>query len=160
MGPLNSAAHYGRVTGLVAAGRAARAHGLVTGGDRPKGTALGAKGFWLSPTIFADVTADMRIGREEVFGPVMSFMSWTDEAEAIRIANSTPYGLTAAVYGSDITRVLRMARQIQAGVIARERHQDALHRLAVRRREWIPVLAARSALRNSSAIPRPKRCTF
>jgi len=114
MGPLNSAAHYGRVMALVDAAKSEGAR-LVTGGGSPAN--VDPRGFWLQPTIFADVTPHMRIAREEVFGPVMSFTRWSTEAEAIEIANSTPYGLTAAIYGRDIGVVMGMAKQIDAGVV-------------------------------------------
>lgn len=115
MGPLNSAVHHTRVKTLVDAAKAEKAR-LVTGGGLPQG--VDPRGFWLQPTLFADVTPEMRIAREEAFGPVMSFMRWSTEDEAIRIANSTPYGLTASIYGRDIKTVLRMAKQIESGVVA------------------------------------------
>jgi acyl-CoA reductase-like NAD-dependent aldehyde dehydrogenase len=116
MGPLNSAPHLGRVTAHVAAGRSDGAR-LVTGGGRPPGSDF-RKGYWLQPTIFADVDPASRLGREEIFGPVMTFIPWRDDDEAISIANGTRYALTASVFGRDITRALSMARRIEAGVVA------------------------------------------
>lgn len=71
---------------------------LLTGGDRPPQL---QKGFFVAPTIFKDVTPDMTIWREEVFGPVLAVASFTDEAEAVRIANQSEYGLGAAVISAD-----------------------------------------------------------
>jgi acyl-CoA reductase-like NAD-dependent aldehyde dehydrogenase len=114
MGPLNSTAHFERVSALVEAGKAdAR---LVTGGGKPAGGDF-TKGYWLAPTLFADVTSDMRIGREEVFGPVMTLHRWSNVEEAIGIANGTEYGLTAAVFTRDLNQALKTVRELQAGVV-------------------------------------------
>ena len=115
MGPLNSAGHYQRVCGHVETARQEGAK-LVTGGNRPAGTDF-KKGYWLQPTIFADVTPNHRIGREEVFGPVMSFIKWKTDEEAIAIANDSRYALTASVFTRDITQAMTMARRIEAGVV-------------------------------------------
>ncbi len=115
MGPLNSAGHYQRVCGHVETARQEGAK-LVTGGNRPAGTDF-KKGYWLQPTIFADVTPNHRIGREEVFGPVMSFIKWKTDEEAIAIANDSRYALTASVFSRDITQAMTMARRIDAGVV-------------------------------------------
>ncbi|MDX2222193.1 MAG: aldehyde dehydrogenase family protein [Rhodospirillaceae bacterium] len=115
MGPLNSAAHYQRVMGYVAAGTADGAR-LVTGGDRPKGEAF-TRGYWLAPTLFDGVTMDQRIGREEIFGPVMSFLRWTDFDDALAMANAVEYGLTAAIFTQDIGRALGAAKRFQSGVV-------------------------------------------
>lgn len=114
MGPLNSAGHRDRVHALVAAGKdEAR---LVVGGDRPAGAGFD-RGYWLAPTLFADVAPDMRIAREEVFGPVMTVQRWSNEDEMIEIANGTPYGLTAAIFTNDLSAALRTARRVDAGVV-------------------------------------------
>ena len=115
MGPLNSAGHYQRVCGHVETARQEGAK-LVTGGNRPAGSDF-KKGYWLQPTIFADVTPNHRIGREEVFGPVMSFIKWKTDEEAIAIVNDSRYALTASVFSSDITQAMTMARRIEAGVV-------------------------------------------
>ena len=87
---------------------------LVTGGNR---ILAETGGFFVEPTVFADVDNDMTIAREEIFGPVLSVIPFTDEAEAVRIANDTSYGLAAAVWTSDLARAHRMARAIRAGTI-------------------------------------------
>ena len=88
---------------------------LVAGGPgRPDGL---NKGFYVRPTVFADVTNDMTIAREEIFGPVMSIHKFADEAEAVEIANDTPYGLTNYVQSTDDARRNRMARQLRSGMV-------------------------------------------
>jgi betaine-aldehyde dehydrogenase len=115
MGPLNSKKHYDRVCELIQTGKDEKAR-LMTGGGRPEGKAF-EKGYWLQPTVFADVTPEMTIGREEIFGPVLSVFKWKDEKEAIEIANSTEYGLTASIWTNDIKTALRMAKAVQSGYI-------------------------------------------
>lgn len=115
MGPVNSSAQYERVIAHISKGRIDGAR-LITGGERPKGEEF-SKGYWVQPTIFADVTADMHVGREEIFGPVMCFSKFSTDQEAISIANGTDYGLTAAVFGADIKSVLCIAKRLQAGVV-------------------------------------------
>jgi aldehyde dehydrogenase (NAD+) len=85
---------------------------LVAGGSRPGGT-----GFFVEPTVFADVTREMSIGREEVFGPVLAVAPFADEDEAVRMANDTPYGLAAGVWTSDLRRAHRVAHAIRAGTV-------------------------------------------
>ena len=88
---------------------------LVTGGtQRPEGLETGA---YVLPTIFADVTNDMVIAREEIFGPVLTMIKYSDEAEAIRIANDTEFGLSSAVWAKDKESGLKIARQIRAGQV-------------------------------------------
>jgi acyl-CoA reductase-like NAD-dependent aldehyde dehydrogenase len=89
---------------------------LVAGGARPAGKAF-EKGYWLRPTVFADVTQQMKIAREEIFGPVLSILRWSDVEEVIAMANSVDYGLTAAVWTSDITQALRTAKRVQSGFV-------------------------------------------
>ncbi|MGQ3296452.1 MAG: aldehyde dehydrogenase family protein, partial [Shinella sp.] len=74
-------------------------------------------GYFLQPTIFDGVSPDMRIAREEVFGPVLSVIPFEDEAEAVRIANGTDYGLASAVWTGNLSRAHRMVRQVKAGVV-------------------------------------------
>jgi acyl-CoA reductase-like NAD-dependent aldehyde dehydrogenase len=74
-------------------------------------------GYWVAPTLFTDVTPDMAIAREEVFGPVTAVLRFSGEAEALALANDSPYGLVAAVYTSDHARARRLARGINAGVV-------------------------------------------
>jgi len=75
------------------------------------------RGYFGEPTIFYDVDNSATIAREEIFGPVMSVVPFDDEAEALRIANDTPYGLAAAVWSRDIFRCMRMVKRLQAGIV-------------------------------------------
>jgi acyl-CoA reductase-like NAD-dependent aldehyde dehydrogenase len=114
-GPINNRAQYEKVShyikvGLEDGGR------LVTGGKRPEGAAY-EKGFWMEPTIFADMTADMRLAREEVFGPVLSVFKWDDIDDALAIGNSLEFGLSGAVWTRDISAALTTARRIQSGYV-------------------------------------------
>jgi betaine-aldehyde dehydrogenase len=115
MGPINSKRHYERVCTMVDAGHHDGAR-LMIGGKRPEGAAF-ERGFWLQPTVFADVRPGMRIAQEEIFGPVLSVFKWKDEAEAIRIANSTDYGLTASIWTNDLKTALRVARAVKSGYV-------------------------------------------
>jgi acyl-CoA reductase-like NAD-dependent aldehyde dehydrogenase len=115
MGPVNSARHRERIMALIDSARREGAR-LVTGGGRPVGEGF-AKGYWIEPTLFADVTPAMRIAREEAFGPVVCAQRFTSEEEAIAIANGTDFGLTAAVWTRDLPRALRMVRAAQAGTV-------------------------------------------
>jgi acyl-CoA reductase-like NAD-dependent aldehyde dehydrogenase len=74
-------------------------------------------GFWVAPTLFTDVTRDMRIAREEIFGPVVTVTRFSDEDEAVSIVNESEYGLTTAIYSADATRAFRVARRIDVGMI-------------------------------------------
>ncbi|MGZ9811895.1 betaine-aldehyde dehydrogenase [Pseudoroseicyclus sp. H15] len=93
---------------------------LVTGGGQMAGA-----GFFLEPTVFADVTDDMTIAREEIFGPVMSVLAFDTEEEAIARANATPYGLSAGVFTRDISRAHRVIRQLEAGSCFINSYNDA-----------------------------------
>lgn len=87
---------------------------LRCGGHRAK---VEENGYYIEPTVFDQVTNNMKIAREEIFGPVLSCISFSDEDEAVRIANDTPYGLAAAVWTSDLSRAHRVARKIRAGSV-------------------------------------------
>lgn len=115
MGPLNSKRHYERVCSMVRAGIDEGAR-LMIGGNRPVGAQF-KRGYWLEPTVFADVVPGMLIGSEEIFGPVLSVFKWKTEQEAFDIANSTQYGLTASIWTNDIKAALRAARSIRSGYI-------------------------------------------
>jgi 2-formylbenzoate dehydrogenase len=87
---------------------------LVRGGKRPPGL---DRGYYVEPALFDHVTSDMRLGQEEVFGPVLSVMKWSQVAEAVRVANGVEYGLTAAIWTKDIDRALVLAHEMEAGYI-------------------------------------------
>lgn len=89
---------------------------LVAGGGRADGPGL-EKGFFIEPTIFADVKNDMKVAAEEIFGPVLSIIPFDEEEEAVQIANDTPYGLASGVWSENISRCLRMMRAINSGVV-------------------------------------------
>jgi betaine-aldehyde dehydrogenase len=90
---------------------------IVIGGEAPDDAAL-KDGAYLMPTVFDNVGSDMRIAREEIFGPVVSIIPFDTEAEAIQLANATPYGLSGSVWSRDIGKALRTAKGIQAGVLS------------------------------------------
>ena len=115
MGPLISAKQEQRVLGYLDIGREEGAE-VVTGGHKLTGQKYG-RGFFVEPTIFDRVDPGMRIAQEEIFGPVLSVLTFDDEDEAIAIANGTTYGLSASVWTSDVSRAVRLARGIQAGMI-------------------------------------------
>jgi aldehyde dehydrogenase (NAD+) len=112
--PLINARQLDRVLGLIEKGQAEGAR-LVSGGTRGEGEL--AAGNFVAPTLFTDVTNDMSIAREEIFGPVLSVIPFSDEAEAVRIANDTEYGLAATVWTSDMKRAIRMTKAIRAGTV-------------------------------------------
>ncbi|MBY6163513.1 aldehyde dehydrogenase family protein [Mameliella alba] len=88
---------------------------LVFGGDRPGGDL--ANGNWINPTLFTNVANDMRIAQEEIFGPVLSVIPFETEEEAVRIANSSDYGLSGGVWTSDLTRAFRVGRAMRTGTV-------------------------------------------
>ncbi|MQA07101.1 MAG: aldehyde dehydrogenase family protein [Pseudonocardiaceae bacterium] len=112
--PLINERQLDRVLGYIETGQREGAR-LVTGGDRPDGDL--SSGHFVRPTIFADVDNGMSIAREEIFGPVLSVVPFTDEDEAIRLANDTEYGLGAGVYTSDARRAFKVSRKLRAGTI-------------------------------------------
>lgn len=115
MGPVNSRRQHERVLGFIESARAEGAR-LVTGGRRPPGAAF-ARGFWVEPTLYADVDPAMRVAREEVFGPIVCSLRWRTEDEAVRLANAVELGLTAAVWTRDLATAMRMMRRIEAGTV-------------------------------------------
>jgi betaine-aldehyde dehydrogenase len=116
VGTLVSFKQRDRVMEYVEAGKAEGAE-LVAGGTIPDGDGF-ADGAYLMPTIFDNVRNDMRIAREEIFGPVVSIIPFDSEADAIRLANETPYGLSGSIWSRDIGRALRTAKGVQAGVLS------------------------------------------
>jgi succinate-semialdehyde dehydrogenase/glutarate-semialdehyde dehydrogenase len=115
VGPLVNADAVSKVDELVTAAVAAGASTL-TGGSRPEGT-----GWFYPPTVLSDVPAGAGILREEIFGPVAPIVTFTDEAEAIRLANDTEYGLVAYVYTGDLARGLRVSEALEAGMVGLNR---------------------------------------
>jgi len=112
MGPVVSQMQYDKIQGLIQAGIDEGAT-LVTGGTgRPEGL---NRGYYVRPTVFANVTPDMRIAREEIFGPVLSILTYKNEAEVIAEANNTVYGLASYVQSADRARAQRVARQMRSG---------------------------------------------
>jgi aldehyde dehydrogenase (NAD+) len=111
MGPVISAGQMRTVLDYIKVGRAEGAS-VVTGGSR-----LGDQGYFVEPTVFANVEHDMRISQEEIFGPVLSVIPFDDEEDALRIANGTAYSLAAGVWSADIGRVHRMAAGLKAGTV-------------------------------------------
>jgi aldehyde dehydrogenase (NAD+) len=112
LGPVVSQAQFDKIQRLIQAGIDEGAT-LVTGGPgRPDGL---QRGYYVRPTVFADVRNDMTIAREEIFGPVLSILPYDSEEEAIRIANDTPYGLSGYVSSSDTERALRVAARLRTG---------------------------------------------
>lgn len=109
MGPLVSEEHQQKVLSYIDLGK--KEAKLIMGGGRPKG-----KGFFVEPTIF-ETDNTTRIAREEIFGPVVACIPFKDEAEALKIANDTPYGLAAAVWSRDIFKCLRVVKNLRAGIV-------------------------------------------
>ncbi|MGW0578634.1 aldehyde dehydrogenase family protein [Streptomyces sp. NPDC002920] len=114
LGPLVSAEQVEQTARYVALGKDEGAE-LLTGGNRPDGDL--ANGFFFEPTVFADVHQDMRIAREEIFGPVLSVMPYDDPEELVTLANDSEYGLAAAIWARDIGTANRLARQVKAGTV-------------------------------------------
>ena len=112
MGPLVSAVHYQRVIDHIEA--AINDGALLRTGGCP---AASDKSYFISPTIFENVRLDMRIDQDEVFGPVLVVHRFTDEEDAIRIANHTDYGLAAGIWTNNLSRAFRIARQLEAGTV-------------------------------------------
>ncbi|MGB5559745.1 MAG: aldehyde dehydrogenase family protein [Paracoccaceae bacterium] len=114
IGPLVSQMQYDKVQALIQAGIDEGATLLVGGTGKPDGM---NRGYFVKPTIFADVSNDMRIAQEEIFGPVLAMIPFEGEDEAIAIANDTPYGLAAYVQTGDSARAKRVADQLRAGMV-------------------------------------------
>jgi len=113
LGPLISATQRDRVEGFIAKGKQEGAR-VVIGGGRP---AAFAKGYYVEPTIFADVKSKMTIAQEEIFGPVLSVLPYDSEDEAVEIANDTIYGLAGGVWSGDPERAMKIARRMRTGQV-------------------------------------------
>jgi aldehyde dehydrogenase (NAD+) len=113
MGPMAMARQLARVEDFIASGKA-EGLTLATGGNRAPGF---NRGYYIEPTLFADVPNDARIAREEIFGPVISVIPAKDEEEAIRLANDTAFGLNNSVFTRDIDRAMAVARRLRSGTV-------------------------------------------
>ncbi len=114
VGPLVSELQWDKVQGLIQKGIDEGATLAAGGTGRPDGL---DKGYFARPTIFADVSNDMTIAREEIFGPVLSIIPYDDEDDAVRIANDTPYGLSGCVSSSDLDRARKVAARMRTGMV-------------------------------------------
>ncbi len=110
-GPVIAERQRARIEGFIAKGRADGAR-VTTGGGRPAGH---ERGWWVEPTVFADVTHEMELAQEEIFGPVLAVIPYDDDDDAVRIANSSRYGLSGSVWTSDRERGLAIARRVKTG---------------------------------------------
>ncbi|GAA5110039.1 aldehyde dehydrogenase family protein [Haloechinothrix salitolerans] len=115
LGPIISAKQHQRVLDLIARGEDEGAK-IVLGGGVPEGDEFRC-GFWVEPTILTEVTNDMKVAREEIFGPVLCVLRYQDEDEAVEIANDSIYGLAATIWSSDNARALELAEELQAGTV-------------------------------------------
>ncbi|WP_431045183.1 aldehyde dehydrogenase family protein [Streptomyces sp. P1-3] len=114
LGPVVNAAQRDRVRGFIERGIAEGARLVAGGPEAPEGL---KSGYYVRPTVFADVTEDMAIAQEEIFGPVVAIMKYTDEDDAVRIANGTVYGLAGAVWSADESAAVAFARRLHAGQV-------------------------------------------
>jgi betaine-aldehyde dehydrogenase len=114
LGPVISAEQRDRIRGYINRGVAEGARLLVGGPDAPAGL---RRGYFVRPTVFADVTNDMAIAQEEIFGPVLSILQFEDDDDAVRIANDSPYGLSGGIWSADHTRAERLARRLRTGTV-------------------------------------------
>ena len=112
LGPMASSAHRDRVEGYIARGKSEAK--LVTGGGRP---ANQKRGWFVQPTIFSEVSNSAVIAREEIFGPVLSIIRFSDEEEAVKIANDSDYGLGGTVWSADSEHAAQVARRISSGTV-------------------------------------------
>ena len=113
MGPLVCRKQFDRVQSYLDIGRSEAT--VFAGGGRPEN--VGDRGFFVAPTIFTDVSSQMRIAQEEIFGPVLTVMTFDNEDEALRLANDVEYGLAANIWTSDVGKMLRIAEKVEAGTV-------------------------------------------
>ncbi|MGQ9352078.1 aldehyde dehydrogenase family protein [Mycolicibacterium gilvum] len=114
MGPVIDQAQYSKSLRAIESGRAGGAS-VLTGGGRAQG--VGSKGWYVAPTVLAGVAPQADVARDEIFGPVLSVLTVRDEAEAVEVANSVEFGLTAAVWTNDVSQAHRMAAGLDAGYV-------------------------------------------
>jgi aldehyde dehydrogenase (NAD+) len=114
MGPVASKAQFDKIQRLIEAGIAEGARVVAGGPGRPEGIDTG---YFVRPTVFADVNNSMTIAREEIFGPVLTMIPYSDEEEAVRIANDTVYGLSGYVYSGNLERARKLARRLRTGMV-------------------------------------------
>ena len=122
IGPVVSATQREKIRRLIAAGIAEGARLVAGGADAPPRL---ERGYFVRPTVFADVTNEMTVAREEIFGPVLSIMPFDDEEEATRIANDTPYGLGNYIQTRDAAKAARIARRLRSGMVQINGHSLA-----------------------------------
>jgi aldehyde dehydrogenase (NAD+) len=115
VGPIATQPQFETVKRYIDIARGEGAH-CALGGNVPKRADL-ARGWFVEPTIYTDVTSDMRIAQEEVFGPVLAVLRFRTEEDAVRIANDVRYGLAAGIWTQSIPRAIRVANRLQAGTI-------------------------------------------
>ncbi|BCU70112.1 aldehyde dehydrogenase family protein [Stygiolobus caldivivus] len=130
MGPVSSREQYEKVLNYIEIGKSEGAR-LVYGGEPVKGSDEYDYGYFIRPTIFDKVTEDMRIAKEEIFGPVLSVMEYEDLDEAIEIVNSTEYGLTAEIISNDISEVMEFSQKVEVGNVK-------VNRPTIELDQWVP----------------------
>jgi aldehyde dehydrogenase (NAD+) len=113
IGPIATKPEYDKILTYIESGKQSAARLTAGGGTRK----INGKGLFIEPTLFADATNDLKISREEIFGPVLPIIRFKDEADAIRIANDTTYGLASGIQTSNLGRALRVADKIKAGTV-------------------------------------------
>ncbi len=113
LGPIATAEQLARVQSYIRLGIEEGAK-LICGGERPAGLDAG---HFIAPTVFSSVTPDMRVAQEEIFGPVLTILTYQDESDAVRIANESPYGLSGAVWSADTDHAIAVARRLRTGQV-------------------------------------------